>query len=78
MKKIKKAGISLYCKAHVLGLSVKETLKNKDGSFIEDAGKMLIGVVIAMLFLVFLYLLFKNTVFPNTTTKINDMYNYAG
>lgn len=78
MKRIRKAGISLYCRARVLGQSVRETLKNKDGSFIEDAGRILIGVVIAMLLLVFVYALFKNNIFPSTTSKVNDMFNYAG
>lgn len=45
---------------------------------LDTAIKIIIAIVLGALFLGFIYLLFKNNVFPTVTTKINDMFNYSG
>ena len=66
--------------------NVKETiakavriLKDKSGeNYVDTAVKILIAVVIGALLLAGLYSLFGNVVMPTLTTRIQQMFNYAG
>lgn len=51
---------------------------NAGEGYIDTAVKILIAVVLGALLLGLLYALFKDTVMPTVTQKINDMFNYAG
>lgn len=46
--------------------------------YIDTAVKILIAVVLGALLLGLLYALFNDTIMPTVTTKINEMFNYAG
>lgn len=46
--------------------------------YIDTAVKILIAVVLGALLLGLLYALFKDTIMPTVTQKINEMFNYAG
>jgi hypothetical protein len=47
-------------------------------SFVDSAVKILIAVVIGALLLAGLYLLFGDTILPELTRRIQDMFNYQG
>lgn len=51
---------------------------NAGEGYIDTAVKILIAVVLGALLLGLLYALFKDTIMPTVTKKINDMFNYAG
>lgn len=51
---------------------------NAGEGYIDTAVKILIAVVLGALLLGLLYALFKDTVMPTVTQKINDMFGYAG
>lgn len=51
---------------------------NAGEGYIDTAIKILIAVVLGALLLALLYALFKDTIMPTVTQKINDMFNYAG
>lgn len=51
---------------------------NAGEGYIDTAVKILIAVVLGALLLGLLYALFKDTIMPTVTQKINDMFNYAG
>lgn len=53
------------------------TYRSGEG-YIDTAVKILIAVVLGALLLGLLYALFKDTIMPTVTQKINDMFNYAG
>ena len=54
-------------------------LANRKGEGFVDSGvKILIAVVIGALLLGGLYLLFNDTILPTLTTKIKELFNYAG
>ena len=46
--------------------------------YIDTAVKILIAVVLGALLLAGLYALFKDTVLPTLTNRIQQMFNYAG
>mgnify|MGYP003557879149 CR=1 FL=1 len=46
--------------------------------YIDTGVKIIIGVVIGGVILAGLYTLFNSTVIPTLTTKIGEMFNYAG
>lgn len=46
--------------------------------YIDSAVKIIIGVVIGGVILAGLYLLFSSTVMPTLSTKISEMFSYAG
>lgn len=46
--------------------------------YIDTAVKILIAVVLGALLLSLLYALFKDTIMPTVTQRINEMFNYAG
>ena len=51
---------------------------NAGEGYIDTAVKILIAVVLGALLLGLLYALFKDTIMPTVTQKINDMFDYAG
>lgn len=57
----------------------KVALSNNQGEGFVDSGvKILIAVVIGALLLGGLYTLFGGTILPTLTTKIQDLFNFAG
>lgn len=46
--------------------------------YIDSAVKIIIGVVIGGVLLAGLYALFNNTILPTLSTKIGEMFSYAG
>ena len=46
--------------------------------YIDTAVKIIIGVVIGGVILAGLYTLFNNTIMPNLSTEIGEMFNYGG
>ncbi len=66
-------------KAELVLSRAKEALNNKKGDgFVDIAVKILITVVLGGLVLTGLYMLFKNTILPNLSTKLTEMFNYKG
>lgn len=51
---------------------------NKGEGYIDTAIKILIAVVLGALLLAGLYALFGNIVMPTLSSKIQEMFNYAG
>ena len=51
---------------------------NKGEGYIDTAIKILIAVVLGGLLLAGLYALFGNLVMPTLSSKIQEMFNYAG
>ena len=60
-------------------VSVQSAVASKKAEGYVDSGvKILIAVVIGALLLAGLYALFNTNIMPTLTTKINDLFNYAG
>ena len=60
-------------------ISAKTAIKSTSGEGYIDTGvKIIIGVVIGGVILAGLYALFNTTIIPTLTTKIGEMFNYAG
>ena len=60
-------------------ISARNTLAAQSGEGYIDTGvKIIVGVVIGGIILAGLYALFNSTIIPTMTSKINDMFNYAG
>ena len=60
-------------------ISAKATIASTSGEWYIDTGvKIIIGVVIGGVILAGLYALFNTTIIPTLTTKIGEMFNYAG
>ena len=59
--------------------SVKAAVMSRKAEGYVDSGvKILIAVVIGALLLGGLYLLFNGTIMPTVTTKITELFSYAG
>ena len=59
--------------------AVQTSIENKLGEGYIDTGvKIIIGVVIGGVILAGLYTLFNNTIMPNLSTEIGEMFNYGG
>lgn len=57
----------------------KQLLVDRRGeNYVDTAVKILIAVVIGALLLAGLYALFDDVVMPTLTTKVQEMFNYAG
>ena len=70
---------SLENKANSAIISTKTAIESTAGEGYVDTGvKIIVGVVIGGVILAGLYTLFDGTVIPTLTTKIGDMFNYAG
>jgi len=71
-KKISNKVNSIACKA-------KATIEcRKAEGYVDTGVKVLIAVVVGALFLTLLYALVNNTIMPSVTTKITDLFSYAG
>lgn len=68
-------------KNKVMGIisAAKAAISNKKAEGFVDSGvKILIAVVIGALLLGGLYTLFGDTILPSLTTKVTELFNYAG
>ena len=66
-------------KFNTLAVSAKTAIANTRGEGYVDSGvKILIAVVIGALLLGGLYTLFDDTIMPTVTTKIQNLFNFAG
>ena len=62
-----------------LARRAKQALQNhRAEGFVDTAVKVLMAVVIGALVLSGLYLLFKDTILPELTRRIQEMFNYTG
>ena len=60
-------------------VSAKTAIKSTTGEGYIDTGvKIIIGVVLGGVILAGLYALFNTTIIPTLTSKIAQMFNYAG
>ena len=60
-------------------VSAKTAIESTSGEGYIDTGvKIIIGVVIGGVILAGLYALFNTTIIPTLTSKIAQMFNYAG
>ena len=60
-------------------VNVQATIASKRAEGYVDTGvKIIIGVVIGGVILAGLYALFNTTIIPTLTSKIAQMFNYAG
>lgn len=87
MKKIKAFATNVANKVKAAFTATKTEMTSKahavlDGTVAEayvDTGvKILIAVVIGALLLAGLYALFNSTIMPTVTSKITELFNYAG
>ena len=76
---MKKIINSITNKFNALAVSAKTAIANTRAEGYVDSGvKILIAVVIGALLLTGLYTLFEDTIMPTVTTKIQNLFNYAG
>ena len=69
---IKTAEIIMKCQAH------SALVGTKAEAYVDTGVKILIAVVIGALLLTLLYSLFKGTIMPKVTEKVDGIFNYAG
>ena len=66
-------------KVNTIVNGMRATVRQKKAEGYVDSGvKILIAVVIGALLLAGLYALFNTTVMPTVTTKVTELFNYAG
>mgnify|MGYP007032590388 CR=1 FL=1 len=76
---IRKIGSKLVKAVRGASFKTVMAVSNTRGEGFVDSGvKILISVVIGALLLAGLYTLFGTTIMPTLTTKIQDLFNYAG
>ena len=76
---MKKFFNSITNKINSIAVSAKTAIANTRAEGYVDSGvKILIAVVIGALLLTGLYTLFEDTIMPTVTTKIQNLFNYAG
>ena len=76
---MKKFFNSITNKINSIAVSAKTAIANTCGEGYVDSGvKILIAVVIGALLLGGLYTLFDDTIMPTVTTKIQNLFNFAG
>ena len=76
---MKKIINSITNKLNSLAVSAQTAIANTRAEGYVDSGvKILIAVVIGALLLTGLYALFNTTIMPTVTTKISQLFNYAG
>lgn len=83
MRKMNDLVEKLAVMGYVGGIRAKEkagaVLKRNEGEgFVDTALKILISVVVGALLLAGLYTLFKDTILPTLTDKIENLFNYSG
>ena len=69
-----------FCnKVRATACAVKATIAcRKAEGYVDSGVKILIAVVVGALFLSLLYALFNTTIMPTVTTKIGELFNFAG
>ena len=76
---MKKFFNSITNKLKSLAVRTQTAISNTRGEGYVDSGvKILIAVVIGALLLTGLYTLFDDTIMPTVTTKIQNLFNFAG
>jgi len=76
---MKKLINSIKNKCNSAIISAKTAIESTSGEGYIDTGvKIIIGVVIGGVILAGLYALFNTTIIPTLTSKIAQMFNYAG
>ena len=76
---MKKFFNSITNKINSIAVSAKTAIANTRAEGYVDSGvKILIAVVIGALLLSGLYTLFDDTIMPTVTTKIQNLFNFAG
>ena len=76
---MKKIINSITNKFNSLAVRTQTAIANTRAEGYVDSGvKILIAVVIGALLLSGLYALFNTTIMPTVTTKIQNLFNYAG
>ena len=76
---MKKLINSIKTKVNSAIISARTAIESTSGEGYIDTGvKIIIGVVIGGVILAGLYALFNTTIIPTLTTKITQMFNYAG
>ena len=76
---MKKLINSIKNKANSAIISARTAIESTSGEGYIDTGvKIIIGVVIGGVLLAGLYALFNTTIIPTLTSKITQMFNYAG
>ena len=69
----------IKAKANSLAIRAKTTIENvKAEGYVDTGVKIIIAVVVGAVILAGLYALFNTTIIPTLTTKIGEMFNYAG
>ena len=76
---MKKFFNSITNKLNSIAVSAQTAIANTRGEGYVDSGvKILIAVVIGALLLSGLYALFNTTIMPTVTSKITELFNFAG
>ena len=76
---MKKIINSITNKFNSIAVSAQTAIANTRGEGYVDSGvKILIAVVIGALLLSGLYALFNTTIMPTVTSKITELFNFAG
>jgi hypothetical protein len=76
---MKKFFNSISNKINSIAVSAKTAIANTRAEGYVDSGvKILIAVVIGALLLSGLYALFNTTIMPTVTSKITELFNFAG
>ena len=76
---MKKLINSIKTKVNSAIISARTAIESTSGEGYIDTGvKIIIGVVIGGVILAGLYALFNTTIIPTLTTKITQMFSYAG
>ena len=76
---MKKIINSITNKINALAVRTQTTIANTRAEGYVDSGvKILIAVVIGALLLSGLYALFNTTIMPTVTSKITELFNFAG
>ena len=76
---MKKLINSIKNKCNSAIISARTAIESTSGEGYIDTGvKIIIGVVIGGVILAGLYALFNTTIIPTLTTKITQMFSYAG
>ena len=76
---MKKFFNSISNKFNSIAVRTQTAIANTRGEGYVDSGvKILIAVVIGALLLTGLYTLFDDTIMPTVTTKIQNLFNFAG
>ena len=76
---MKKFIANIRAKAEALATRAVVAVSNtKAEGYVDSGVKILIAVVIGALFLGLLYTLMETTIMQTVTTKVQELFNYAG